>query len=96
MGIAPDGGLFMPTEIPAISQKEFHSLKDSAYSETAFIILQKFLKDILTNDELQFIVEDAYNLSETWQILHSYNHITSALCYGHSLLMFLSLKILLS
>lgn len=71
MGIAPDGGLFMPNEIPVIAQEEIHSLQDKSYAETAFIILRKFFKDVLTDDALKSIVKDAYNFDVPIESMNS-------------------------
>ncbi len=71
LGIAPDGGLFMPDKTPSISQNEIESLRDNSYPETAFVILQKFLHGILSESELQSIVEDAYNFDIPIESLNS-------------------------
>ncbi len=44
-GIATDGGLYMPENIPQITLDEIVSLSDKSYSERAFFVLSKFLDD---------------------------------------------------
>ena len=44
-GLAPDGGLFMPENIPAISLGEISELLDCSYAERATYIFSKFLTD---------------------------------------------------
>ena len=42
-GLAPDGGLFIPKELPKFSLESINSLKGSDYQEIAFFILKPFL-----------------------------------------------------
>ena len=58
-GIASDGGLFMPSEIPAITQEEIKELLPLSYPERAARVLGKFLTDY-TADELIEDAEGAY------------------------------------
>ena len=44
-GLAPDGGLFMPESIPALSLAEVSELLDCTYAERATYIFSKFLTD---------------------------------------------------
>ena len=54
-GLAADGGLFMPEEIPTLSDNEIMALSDKSYEERAAYIIGKFLTDY-TYEEL---LEDA-------------------------------------
>lgn len=58
-GLAADGGLFMPQEIPALTQDEILMLKDKTYIERALYVLSKFLTDY-TEEELRRDCEAAY------------------------------------
>ena len=58
-GLAADGGLFMPQEIPALTQDEILMLKDKTYIERAVYVLSKFLTDY-TEEELRRDCEAAY------------------------------------
>ncbi len=58
-GLASDGGLFMPEEIPAFKEGELKELMTKSYNERAAIILGKFLSDY-TYDELYEDAEGAY------------------------------------
>ncbi len=51
MGLAPDGGLFIPESIPTLSQDEIASLCADAYPVRAAKVLSKFLTDY-TYEEL--------------------------------------------
>jgi len=60
-GIAPDGGLYMPREIPQFSQKEIEKFTDEPYYEIAFEVGKKFLGDEISEEELRRIVIDSYD-----------------------------------
>jgi threonine synthase len=60
-GIAPDRGLYMPTEIPTLSTEEIRSFSDMDYYEIAFAVSRPFLRDQIPDDDLMNIVKDAYN-----------------------------------
>lgn len=57
MGIAPDGGLFVPEDFPKVN---IENLKDLSYSELAFEILNGFLTDV-DKDKLKEIISRAYD-----------------------------------
>lgn len=59
-GISYDGGLFVPQEIPAITQDKLTSLINLTYQERASDILQLFLRDY-SKDELNECMRNAYN-----------------------------------
>ena len=44
-GLAPDGGLYMPESIPALSLDELRELLDCSYPERATYVFSKFLTD---------------------------------------------------
>ena len=60
-GIAPDGGLFMPEEIPLITPEEIRSFSNMEYFEIAYSVGRKFLENDIPCDDLLKIVRDAYN-----------------------------------
>ena len=51
-GLADDGGLFVPTEIPHLTRDEIISFCSLSYPELAATILSKFLSDY--TDSLSF------------------------------------------
>ena len=59
MGLAPDGGLFIPESIPALTQEEIAALCKDTYPVRAAKILGKFLTDY-TYEELLSDCEAAY------------------------------------
>ncbi len=60
LGLAPDGGLFVPKEFPKFTHEEILSLKNKDFKSIAFIILEKFLLDLFTSSELKIMIEQAY------------------------------------
>ncbi|MGV8079539.1 MAG: threonine synthase [Syntrophales bacterium] len=60
-GQAPDEGLFMPDRVPALRLEDIRALKDRPYTEAALLVGWAFLQDEIGKDDLQRIVEDAYD-----------------------------------
>ncbi len=59
-GLAPDGGLFVPTEIPKLSEDDIKALIPLSYPERAIYILKRFLTDF-TAEEVSDCAHSAYN-----------------------------------
>ena len=60
-GISKDGGLFVPASFPTLSLLEIERLIDLSYSERSAYVLEKFLGDEFTYDELLTYTTKAYN-----------------------------------
>ncbi len=60
-GLAPDGGLYLPSRIPGLSRKEIECFLKSGYPETAFSILRRFTGDEIEDEVLESLCTDAYN-----------------------------------
>ncbi|MBO5302665.1 MAG: threonine synthase [Lachnospiraceae bacterium] len=58
-GLAGEGGLFVPTEIPALDV-DFDELAKMTYQETAYAVMSKFLTDF-TEEELKKCINSAYD-----------------------------------
>lgn len=58
-GLAEDGGLFMPTEIPKLDM-DLTSLSAMTYQETAYEVMKLFLTDY-TEEELKSCIAKAYD-----------------------------------
>ena len=58
-GISPDGGLYIPVEIPALSADDIKALCSVDYKERAKKVLGLYLSDF-TKEELDYCVEGAY------------------------------------
>jgi len=60
MGLADDGGLLLPEEIPTLTAEDLESLKDLSYPELAFAIMAKYATDIPAED-LRSIINRSYS-----------------------------------
>ncbi len=58
-GLADDGGLFMPLEIPELDVT-LDALKEMSYQETAYAVMKQFLTDF-TEEELKSCIAKAYD-----------------------------------
>ena len=58
-GLAEDGGLFVPVEIPKLDVS-LDELKDMSYQETAYAVMKQFLTDF-TEEELKNCINQAYD-----------------------------------
>lgn len=58
-GLADDGGLFMPTEIPKLDIS-MEKLAEMTYQETAYQVMKQFLTDF-TEEELRYCIDHAYD-----------------------------------
>ena len=60
-GMVPQGGLFIPKEIPAISHQQLDSWMNLSYTQLAQKIFQLFLADDFSEKEITQIVHQAYH-----------------------------------
>lgn len=58
-GLAPDGGLFVPEEMPVLDVP-MEELKGMTYQETAYAVMKQFLTDF-TESELKNCIAKAYD-----------------------------------
>ena len=58
-GLAPNGGLYVPTEIPKLD-KSLDELKEMSYQEVAYEVMKLYLSDF-TEDELKSCIDRAYD-----------------------------------
>ena len=49
-GLAPDGGLYLPSEYPQLTADELESWRGLSYADLAFAVLSKFADDIPADD----------------------------------------------
>lgn len=60
-GFAVDGGLYVPEELPKISQEQLEAWKDLSYVDLAFELLSLFIdRSIVSAKDLRGILETAY------------------------------------
>ncbi|MFW6256988.1 MAG: threonine synthase, partial [Bacillota bacterium] len=60
LGMVPEGGLFVPQEVPLISLKQISQMVGQPYKKIAQTILKKYLTDY-SNRELEQALDSAYN-----------------------------------
>lgn len=60
LGLAPDGGLAMPEQIPTFSPPELEALRSLSYPELAYAVMRPFIDDIPEAD-LRQILRDTYS-----------------------------------
>ena len=58
-GLSPDGGLYVPTEIPALPCS-LEEMAEMSYQELAYTVMSQFLTDF-TEDELRGCIANAYD-----------------------------------
>ena len=68
-GLAPDGGLFLPSEIKRYSQSEIKNLSKLSYIDLATEIIFNFCKDDISKDQLKIIIKKSYSNFENEQIV---------------------------
>ncbi|CUK04952.1 Threonine synthase [Ruegeria denitrificans] len=59
-GLARDGGLYLPAEIPVMSQDEIAALAGLPYEEIAFRVMWPYVSGSFAEDEFQEIIARAY------------------------------------
>lgn len=59
-GLAPDGGLYVPAELPKFSVETIASWQGLNYAELAFKIVSPFIGDEIPAAELRHIIDESY------------------------------------
>ena len=59
-GLARDGGLYVPAEVPQMSAQDIAALAGLSYEEAAFRVMKPFVAESFTDAELQGCIERAY------------------------------------
>jgi threonine synthase len=60
-GLAPDGGLFLPSEIKKYNQSELKNLSSLSYVDLATEIIFNFCKDDINKEQLKILIKKAYS-----------------------------------
>ncbi len=61
-GLADDGGLFVPKSLFRFNEKELSSLKELNYQALAKKIIQPFVTDFITENDLSKIIDKSYSV----------------------------------
>jgi len=67
-GLAADGGLFMPTEIPKLPEEFFQ--KTHSFQEISFEVAKTLLQDSIPEDDLKTIIDEAINFDAPLVNIH--------------------------
>ncbi len=59
-GLARDGGLYVPAEVPQMSRAEIAALASLSYEEAAFRVMRPFIGGTFTDAEFGDLIEKAY------------------------------------
>ena len=60
MGLADDGGLYMPESIPQLPDEFWQSVAGLSFKEIAFNAARPFVRNELNDSELQAVIDDAF------------------------------------
>ena len=88
-GLADDGGLYVPENLPVLSHEKIRSLADLPYSELAFEIIQPFVGEEIATDTLRKLIKESYAsfshraVAPITQLEH--NHYVMELFHGPTL-----------
>ena len=79
-GIAPDGGLYLPEQIPQIDMKAL--LAASTYQEAALQVMAPFFAGDLLSEKLPGMIERAFNFPVPLKLLNTKNDFLLELFHG--------------
>jgi len=60
-GMASDGGLYVPKELPRFSADKIRSFAGMRYEEVAFEVMKPFVADAISDQELRQLIEESYS-----------------------------------
>ncbi len=67
-GLARDGGLYVPQSWPQFDADKIRSLKGLSYKDLAFQVIQPFVGNTITDQDLKRILDDAYSHFDTDEV----------------------------
>lgn len=67
-GLAPDGGLYVPSEYPRFSRDELEELQGKPYREIAFAVKKKLVGGDIPDADLHTLIDAAYSKESFGQI----------------------------
>ncbi|MEG9862094.1 MAG: threonine synthase [Parvularculales bacterium] len=67
-GLAPDGGLYMPSSWPILSKDALRSFRGMAYEDIAAQVMQPFVGDAIASDVLTCLSHEAYGTFSHLQV----------------------------
>ncbi len=79
-GLAPDGGLYVPSEIPRFSPEEIALLEGASFNNIAFAIAKKFIDGAIPPEQLSDIIESCYTFDTPIVQLDSSTFVEELFC----------------
>lgn len=67
-GLASDGGLYVPAEMPLIEKSEISNMANQPYAEIAWRVMMPFVAGDLTSQELLSLIRKAYAAFDTPEV----------------------------
>ena len=59
-GLAADGGLYVPTELPVFDEHQLRAMRDMSYPDLAYTIVAPFVGDSIGEADLREIIAAIY------------------------------------
>lgn len=59
-GLAPDGGLYVPEQVPVLSAADISAVEGASYEEIAFRVMRPFVGETFTEDAFRELIARAY------------------------------------
>lgn len=60
-GMASDGGLYVPKELPKFTADKIRSFAGMCYEEVAFEVMKPFVADAISDQELRQLIDESYS-----------------------------------
>jgi threonine synthase len=79
-GLAPDGGLYVPSEIPRFSPEEISLLEGASFNNIAFAIAKKFIDGAIPPEQLSEMIESSYTFDTPIVQLDSRTFVEELFC----------------
>ncbi len=73
-GISPEGGLYVPENLPKLTKEQIMALCDKSYAQRAYDIFKLFLTDF-TDEEIQHCVTNAYGKNFDTENIADISHL---------------------
>ena len=74
-GLAPDGGLYMPSSLPCLKTDDLEKLSEKGYPEIALAVLEKIIGKEIGRDELASLCREAYDFEVPMENVYERKYI---------------------
>ena len=69
-GLADDGGLFIPKSVKPFSKEEINNFKNLSYNDLAAEIINPFIGDFMSKDDLISLISKSYSNFRTKNVVN--------------------------